>query len=633
VALDDVGADSASLAFMSLLHPDVVKLDLSLVQDRPSPACAEIMNAVNAYAERSGALVLAEGIENEVHLASARALGATLGQGWLFGRPTAEPEVRTSAVPLDLAVERVTASPLVATSPFDCLPGDVVLRRSSKRLLIELSKHLEREAMSVGDTCIVAATFQHGRHFTPATAGRYRTLVERTGFVCALGEGLGGEVVVPGLRSASLAPDDPVLGEWDVIVLSPHFSTALLARDLGDSGPDMDRTFEYALTYSRSTVVRAAHGLLSRVAPRVVGPEADDAEAGDAEPLRAGSTTALSGPLVGSSHGSVPGDGGHTVLRATPRRDAPARLEDELARRALGATTSGVTIADMTSPDQPLVFVNKAFERLAGYPDTELLGRNCRFLQGPDTDPAVLDRMRAALVAGRECRETMVNYRGPAREPWWNEILLSPVHDEHGRVVHFIGVQSDVTDRVEAELALTQETERSVRYLARIEHLAFFDPLTGLMNRRRFEDQVETVLLECMLADRAVALLFMDLDGFKAVNDSLGHAAGDALLQETARRLRSQVRGTDLLGRFGGDEFVLALTGLDPASAALGAERVCDELTASVAAPVTLRGQEVRVTASIGVATYPHDAADFGGLLHLADLRMYALKHPASHGH
>jgi DICT domain-containing protein len=114
---------------------------------------------------------------------------------------------------------------------------------------------------------VVAATFQQGRHFTVATAQRYRDLVERTGFVCALGEDLP-EEPVPGLRGASLAPDDPVRGEWDVVILSPHFSAALLARDLGDTGPDMDRTFEYALTYQRDTVVRAAHGLLSRVAPR-----------------------------------------------------------------------------------------------------------------------------------------------------------------------------------------------------------------------------------------------------------------------------------------------------------------------------------------------------------------------------
>src|SRR6188472_2497204 len=140
--------------------------------------------------------------------------------------------------------------------------------RSPEALLIELSKQLEREAMRLGETAVVAATFQEGRHFTPSTTQRYRDLVERTGFVCALGEGLPVEPL-PGLRGADLRPDDVVRGEWDVVVLGPHFSAALLARDLGDDGPDLERTFEYALTYDRATVVRAAHALLSRVAPRV----------------------------------------------------------------------------------------------------------------------------------------------------------------------------------------------------------------------------------------------------------------------------------------------------------------------------------------------------------------------------
>ncbi|MGI9156112.1 MAG: sensor domain-containing phosphodiesterase [Marmoricola sp.] len=269
VALDDVGAESASLAFMALLRPDVVKLDLSLVQRSPTPVVAGIMHAVNAYAERSGALVLAEGIETDQHLATARALGAVLGQGWMFGRPTVQPDRRLPELALRLpSATTGRDDSAVIESPFSCLPADVVLRRSPKQLLVELSKQLEREAIRLGETCVVASTFQHGTHFTPVTAQRYRDLVDRTGFVCALGDDLPDEPV-PGLRGAALGSDDPVRGEWDVVVLSPHFSAALLARDLGDTGPDMDRMFEYALTYQRDTVTRAAHGLLSRVSPKL----------------------------------------------------------------------------------------------------------------------------------------------------------------------------------------------------------------------------------------------------------------------------------------------------------------------------------------------------------------------------
>lgn len=270
IALDDVGAEPASLAFMALLRPDVVKLDLALVQRRATGATAAVMHAVNAYAERSHAYVLAEGIETEAHLVNARALGATLGQGWRFGRPTPRPVASptgTRGVELDLRPTGEAASASAAISPFAALPDGTPLTRSPKRLLVELSKQLEREAVRLGESCVVAATFQEARHFTAATAARYHELAATTGFVCALGRGLPSEPL-PGVRGATLADDDPVLGEWDLVVLSPHFCTALLARDLGDGGPEMERTFEYALTYERDTVVAAAQTLLARVVPR-----------------------------------------------------------------------------------------------------------------------------------------------------------------------------------------------------------------------------------------------------------------------------------------------------------------------------------------------------------------------------
>ncbi len=254
IALDDVGADDMSLAFMPLLRPDVVKLDLLLVQKRPGPAVAEIMNAVNAYAERTGAVLFAEGIEDDTHLNMARALGARLSQGWMFGRPL------PGQVPT-LAVGRLAIAPAPAatssTSPFACLPADVALRQSTKPLLIDLSKILEREAMRLGSTCMVIAAFQDARHFTAATAHRYRKLVEHVGFVAAFGNGLGPQPV-HGLRGADLAPGDPVRDEWDVVVLAPHFTAALLARDLGNQGPDPSRRFEFALTYERAVVAAAA---------------------------------------------------------------------------------------------------------------------------------------------------------------------------------------------------------------------------------------------------------------------------------------------------------------------------------------------------------------------------------------
>ncbi|WP_298992848.1 diguanylate cyclase domain-containing protein [uncultured Pseudokineococcus sp.] len=610
IALDDVGADAMSLAFMPLLRPDVVKLDLRLVQERPGPAVAQIMNAVNAYAESSGAVVLAEGIEDERHLRVGRALGARLGQGWLFGRPGPGPapafEVGELVLPPRAGVD------LAATSPFALLQAHHELRRSPKALLIELSKQLEREALRLGETAVVASTFQEAKHFTPATAARYRDLVERTGFVCALGEGLPAEPIA-GLRGATLAADDAVRGEWDVVVLGPHFSAALLARDLGDTGPDAQRMFEYALTYERATVVDAARCLLSRVAPRQHVPsitENDQQRPSAGEDARAGA-----------------GRGGGA---GTPARSAPAVVAtpagEALLHRALAATTSGVAIADMRRPDQPLVYANKAFEQLSGMAVEEVLGRNCRFLQGEDTDPGVVQQIREAITSAQEWRGVLLNYRGPERAPWWNEIYLAPVLGADGQVLQYIGVQNDVTARVEAQRALETERDRARALVEQVERLAYTDPLTGLTNRRRLEERVEAALWEARLAGHAVALLFCDLDGFKAVNDEHGHAVGDELLVALARRIREAIRRTDLLARLGGDEFLVALPALDPETAEEDAERVAAAVAAAVARPVDLGGRRVAVGASIGLGLTPRDGTTFGELLHEADQRMYATK-------
>jgi len=440
VALDDVGAESLSLAFMPLLRPDVVKLDLRLVQERPGPAIAEIMNAVNAYAEATGAAVLAEGIEDGRHLMMARALGATLGQGWLFGRPGPGPLAGRRTGALRLPAPRSSDVESGQLSPFACLPAKAVLREAPKALLIELSKQLERQAMWLGETCVVAAAFQEARHVTPSTRQRYRDLVERVGFVAALGEGLPVEPL-PGVRGADLSPTDPLRGEWDVVVLSPHFSAALLARDLGDDGPDAERRFAFALTYERDTVVRAARALLSRVAAVTELPSAERPAVHPAAAPR---------PVLSGADGSRPGEA--------------------LLDRALAAVGAGITIVDMRLPDQPLVYVNPAFERLSGFPAAEVLGRNCRFLQGRDTDLAAVGRIRRALAAGQECREVLLNVRADG-STWWNECVLTPVTDATGAVVQYIGVQTDVTDRVAAVRALATEQDRSRDFEARLAEL------------------------------------------------------------------------------------------------------------------------------------------------------------------
>ena len=585
IALDDVGADPMSLAFMPLLRPDVVKLDLRLVQERPGPAIAQIMNAVNAYAQSTGAAVLAEGIEDDHHLAMARALGATLGQGWLFGRPSDVPATdRPSGVLPPPVAESGDGS--ADASPFGCLPAGTPLRRAPKSLLIELSKQLEREAMRLGETCVLAATFQEARHFTPSTIQRYRDLVERTGFVCALGEGLPVEPL-PGLRGAHLAPADPVRGEWDVVVLAPHFSVALLARDLGSVGSDLERQFEYALTYERDVAVQAARSLLGRVAP---------------------GTGATATPPVARPAADAP----------TPPHVAELLGDNVLVRRALEATPSGVCLVDMRLPDQPLGYVNRAFERLTGLRREELLGRNCRFLQGPDTDPGALARIRDAVATGQECREVLLNHRGPERVPWYNELHLAPVTDDAGTVVQYIGVQIDVTDRVEAERALQAERDRARSYLDRIQELAVTDPLTGLPTRAHLQEQIETALWNARATGNAVAVVVVAVDTVP-IERTGGAAAVEDLMTAAAQRLRTRLRHGDLVARWTRDSFVVVLPGLVPTAADAEARRVGDGLMDAVRGPVVVDGAPVVISASAGTGCFPADADDVPGLLAAAD--------------
>ena len=603
IALDDVGADDMSLAFMPMLRPDIVKLDIKLVQDRPGPAVAGIMNAVNAYAQRTGAVLLAEGIEDAKHLSIARALGARLGQGWMFGRPSTELDSIRPVGAIDLApVELPTTQP----SPFACVPDDVPLRRSTKPLLIELSKQLEREALRHGSTCVVVSTFQFARHFTPATAERYRDLADRVGFVAAIGDQLSAEPAT-GVRGAGVAADDPVRGEWDIVVMAPHFAAALLARDLGDTGPDRDRRFDFALTYDRDTVSAAMETLLSRVLPARKGSAGDPADAVPAFDRR--------------RWRDAPGIA--TVARGPGRRASDSTV---VLRRALAATTNGISIADVTRPDHPLVYVNPAFERLSGMRAEDVLGTNCRFLQGADTDPAAVARMRSAIAQGRECRATLVNYRGDTGKPWWNEIFLSPVFDDSGRLVQYIGVQNDVTERVSVQLELKAEQSRANAYLAEIEFLAFHDPLTGLLNRRRLDELLAAVLTSTAAEHGSIALLYLDIDGFKQVNDTFGHSVGDSVLTQVAACLREIARPNDLVARLGGDEFLLVLTGLQPDRARFDAGHLAARCRESVLAAMSDRS----ISVSIGISTFPHDGMDFDALAHAADLRMYTDKHPLS---
>lgn len=215
-------------------------------------------------------MILAEGIENDHHLFVARSLGATLGQGWMFGRPGALPPGGAAHGAQALMPHRHV--PHAATpTPFEIARDHRAVRIGAKSLLIEMSKQLEQQAYSTGMGCLVVSGFQHARHFTSATGRRYARLVGRTAFVAALGESMPTQPL-PGVRGAALGAGDPVLGEWDVVVVGPRTAGALVARDLGDSGPDLERRFEFVLTHDLPLAVRMASSLICRVTPERPSP-------------------------------------------------------------------------------------------------------------------------------------------------------------------------------------------------------------------------------------------------------------------------------------------------------------------------------------------------------------------------
>ncbi|XVV09172.1 sensor domain-containing phosphodiesterase [Actinoplanes sp. CA-131856] len=262
VALDDVGADPMSLALMPFVHPDVVKLDMQLLREPGDRHTAKVVAAVAAYAEASGAIVLAEGIETPEHLAIARTMGATIGQGWLYGRPA----------PLAVGDREVATLPFIPPparddrTPFEIVAARRPLTRATKEHLMPTSRHLEALIGDGHDAPVLLACFQEARHFTPATARRFERIAAGSPLVAALGLGLTAEPV-PGVRGACLDASDTLRGEWNVIVVGPHRAAALVARDLGDTCADGQRSFDFALTHDRALVVEAARSLLSRLAP------------------------------------------------------------------------------------------------------------------------------------------------------------------------------------------------------------------------------------------------------------------------------------------------------------------------------------------------------------------------------
>ncbi|MFO1345490.1 MAG: EAL domain-containing protein [Rhodocyclaceae bacterium] len=296
---------------------------------------------------------------------------------------------------------------------------------------------------------------------------------------------------------------------------------------------------------------------------------------------------------------TVAADIGHLMLQ-----------ERSLAQLRLSAQVfaeSGEAIA-VTDVRGGFVSVNRAFTEVTGYTFDEVRGKNPRILQSGRHDSAFYTAMWKHLAETGSWQGEVWNRRksGEIYPEWLN---ISSVRNPAGEITHYVAIFSDITERKAAH--------------ARIEYLAHHDPLTGLPNRSLLRERLENEISRAKRAERKLAVLFLDLDRFKTVNDSLGHAVGDRLLREVAQRLRSSLRESDIVCRQGGDEFIVVLPDLkSDTDAAHAARQIIDALRQ----PVDTGGQMIHTSTSIGIAVFPEDGHTTSALLKAADMAMYHAK-------
>ncbi|TVP89271.1 MAG: diguanylate cyclase, partial [Pseudomonadaceae bacterium] len=308
------------------------------------------------------------------------------------------------------------------------------------------------------------------------------------------------------------------------------------------------------------------------------------------------------GRYITSAEGQRSGRFVGTVMDFNDQVAATERLR--LTTRAFEQSTDGFLITDA---EQRILMVNQGFTRITGYPEADVLGRNPSILSSGRHDRAFYLRMWQEIEEQGQWQGEVWNRRKDGSlYPEW--LTISRLLDEQGRVSHYLAVISDITQHKQDE--------------ERIHKLAYYDLLTGLPNRSLLEQRG---LLAFGLAARhrtQLALLYIDLDNFKNVNDSLGHDVGDTLLIVLAQRLQSILRDEDTLARSGGDEFLLLLPDVD----ANGASHVAERILHLLADPMEAKGHELVVTGSIGIAMCPDDGEDLASLHTKADIAMYRAK-------
>jgi diguanylate cyclase (GGDEF)-like protein/PAS domain S-box-containing protein len=283
-----------------------------------------------------------------------------------------------------------------------------------------------------------------------------------------------------------------------------------------------------------------------------------------------------------------------------------AKRELQLSATVFNASTEGIVVTD---PDNKIIAINPAFLRITGYGSEDVIGKNPSILSSGRQDKNFYLAMWEALKTRHQWQGEIWNRRksGEIYPEWLN---INVVTDIEGAVIFHVAVFSDITVRKEAEQKLY--------------HLAHYDPLTKLPNRTLLQDRLQqAIALAARHKNALLALLFIDLDRFKFVNDVYGHMVGDLLLQEVADRLKTTVRSSDTVSRIGGDEFVVLLPEIESIDAAAV---VAQHIINTLVKPFFLHNREVTIGASVGISLYPDNGEDVESLMKTADAAMYTVK-------
>jgi diguanylate cyclase (GGDEF)-like protein/PAS domain S-box-containing protein len=285
-----------------------------------------------------------------------------------------------------------------------------------------------------------------------------------------------------------------------------------------------------------------------------------------------------------------------------------AQHDSLLRLRALDACSNGILISDARQSHQPIVYVNSAFERITGYRANEVIGRNCRFLSRGVQRTKEREILRNAILHGESTNVVIQNARRDGTL-FWNDLKVEPVYDDEHTLSHFVGVQTDVTEQRQ--------------YISDLSFYATHDRLTALPNRALLEDRLEHSYATAKRYNQLMAVIFIDLDDFKPINDTFGHAIGDEVLKEVSERLRCQSRNSDTLARLGGDEYILLLSEVH---SELQVVSIAERIIECIDNAFFINGLELRITCSVGISLYTADIESSQILLQQADMAMYRAK-------